>query len=56
MENDKRLELIQQQILRYVLLDFTVSLPVSGKGDDVDAIIIGLNTLGEELKAALPAK
>lgn len=56
MENDNRMELIQQQILKFVRLDFTMTIPVSGKGDDVDAIIVGLNTLGEELKAVLPVK
>jgi PAS domain S-box-containing protein len=49
MEKDPRLELIQQQILRFATSDFSVHLPVSEQGDDTDAIIAGLNTLGEEL-------
>lgn len=49
-KKDIRLELIQQQLLRFVRFDFTENIPLSGKGDDLDAIIIGLNTLGEELR------
>ena len=48
-EKDKRLEDIQEQILRYAMKDFSMRLEVSGKGDDIDAIIAGLNVLGEEL-------
>jgi hypothetical protein len=51
---DKRLDLIQQQLIKFTQFDFTGYLPVSEKGDDVDAIIVGLNTLGEELRAKEP--
>ena len=50
MEKDARLALIQEQILKFTLLDFSMQVPVSKKGDDLDAIIVGLNTLGEELR------
>jgi hypothetical protein len=51
LKNDKRLSLIQEQLIKFVQLDFSGSLPVSEKGDDIDAIIIGINTLAEELNA-----
>jgi hypothetical protein len=51
MEKDERLELIKQQLLKFNQLDFTVQVPLSERGDDIDAIIIGLNTLGEELNS-----
>ena len=49
MASDKRTEHILEQILRFTASDFTVRLPVSEKGDELDAIIAGLNTIGEEL-------
>ncbi len=49
MENDSRIALIQQQIIKFTQFDFTMHLPVSKSGDDIDAIIVGLNTLAEEL-------
>ncbi|HXB40331.1 MAG TPA: hypothetical protein VNZ49_07290 [Bacteroidia bacterium] len=52
LKNDKRLSLIQEQLIKFVRLDFSGNLPVSEKGDDIDAIIIGMNTLGEELNTA----
>jgi hypothetical protein len=48
---DKRLLLIQEQLIRFVQLDFSGNIPISEKGDEIDAIIVGLNTLGEELNA-----
>ena len=51
METDKRLFFIQEQLIKFTQLDFNVRVAVSEKGDDIDAIIIGLNTLGEELGA-----
>ena len=50
-EKDERLERIQEQLIEFTQLDFTLRIPVSGKGDDIDAIILALNTLGEELSA-----
>ncbi len=49
IEKAERLELIQAQILRFTQMDFSTRIPLSEKGDDIDAIIVGLNTLGEEL-------
>jgi hypothetical protein len=51
IDTDERLKQIQEQLLKYLQFNFTESLPVSAKGDDIDAIIAGLNTLGEELRA-----
>jgi len=47
---DERLLLIQEQLLKFTTLDFSGSLPISQKGDDIDAIIVGINTLAEELR------
>jgi hypothetical protein len=49
-KKDIRLELIQQQLVRFVRFDFSENIPLSEKNDEIDAIIIGLNTLGEELR------
>jgi hypothetical protein len=49
-KKDQRLDLIQDQLIRLTQLDFSRMLPVSEKGDDLDAIIVGLNTLAEELQ------
>ena len=49
IEKAERLGQIQEQILKFARFDFSVRIPVSEKGDDIDAIIVGLNTLGEEL-------
>jgi hypothetical protein len=51
IKQDERLLLIQEQLIKFVQFDFSMALPVSEKGDEIDAIIIGLNTLGEELNA-----
>lgn len=48
---DERLLRIQEQLLKYIQFDFSQPLAVSKSGDDIDAIIVGLNTLGEELQA-----
>ena len=48
-EKDLRLERIHEQLIKFTQLDFNGRIPLSEKGDDIDAIIIGLNTLGEEL-------
>ena len=48
---DARLYLIQIQLIKFTQMNFDEIIPVSEKGDEIDAIIVGLNTLGEELKA-----
>jgi two-component system sensor histidine kinase/response regulator len=51
LENDPRIFLIQDQLIRFTQLDFSGYVSVSEKSDELDAIIVGMNTLGEELKA-----
>lgn len=48
---DERLENIQERLIKFTQFDFNGHIPVSKKGDDIDAIIVGLNTLGEELES-----
>ena len=48
---DARLYLIQIQLIKFTQMNFDEVIPVSEKGDEIDAIIVGMNTLGEELKA-----
>jgi PAS domain S-box-containing protein len=50
--NDQRFEKACNLIVKYTKLDFSGREVVSGKGDELDAIITGLNTLGEELQAS----
>jgi light-regulated signal transduction histidine kinase (bacteriophytochrome) len=51
--SDDRIEKIYSQLLRYTTEgDFSGRIPVSDKGDELDAIIVGLNTLGEELQTS----
>ncbi|MCE3280026.1 MAG: sensory transduction histidine kinase [Bacteroidetes bacterium] len=45
-----RIENIFSAILKYTVLDFSQKVPVSNKGDEIDAIAAGMNTLSEELK------
>jgi PAS domain S-box-containing protein len=46
-----RLNEMVEALLKYTLLDFSQQLPISENGDELDAIALGLNTLGEELKS-----
>lgn len=47
---DKRLELISEQIVNFSNADFSSELRLSERRDSIDSIIVGLNLLGEELK------
>jgi light-regulated signal transduction histidine kinase (bacteriophytochrome) len=51
-KHDERIEKIYAQILRYTTSDFNERGQISDKGDELDAITVGLNTLGEELQAS----
>lgn len=51
MAEDKRLEQIQEQIIRLANADFSTQGTLSDKGDDLDSVIVGLNLLGEELES-----
>ncbi|TXC85314.1 PAS domain-containing sensor histidine kinase [Luteibaculum oceani] len=48
-ERKKRLENILDVLLEYSKLDFSKSATISEKNDEIDAIALGLNTLGEEI-------
>lgn len=47
---DERLEAISDLLIQYSLGNFEAHLPISDNEDDIDAIIAGVNMLGEELK------
>jgi PAS domain S-box-containing protein len=49
---DERVEKILDLLLKYTLGEYHERLAISPKGDELDAIIIGLNTLGEEAEAS----
>ncbi|MCW3104512.1 MAG: sensor signal transduction histidine kinase [Bacteroidetes bacterium] len=46
----KRIENIFAAILKYTVFDFSQKVPISPKGDEIDAIAAGMNTLSDELK------
>jgi PAS domain S-box-containing protein len=46
----KRIDNIFSAILKYTVLDFSQKVPVSEKGDEIDAIAAGMNTLSDELR------
>jgi hypothetical protein len=49
IKKDKRLDHIQEQLIKFTQFNFNGRIPLSDKGDEIDAIILGLNTLAEEL-------
>ncbi len=49
-ENEKRIAGIIDTLLKTTQLDFSEKLSVSDKGDELDAIAVGLNTMSEELE------
>jgi len=48
-EYQKRIDSIFHSILKYTTMDFSQKISISEKGDEIDGIAAGLNTLGEEL-------
>jgi PAS domain S-box-containing protein len=52
LKKDIRVQKILDLLLKYTLGDYSTRETVSQKGDELDAIIIGLNTLGEEAEAS----
>jgi PAS domain S-box-containing protein len=50
-DNDLRINNILNVLLNYTMLDFTQSVQPTEKGDELDAIAVGLNTLSEELQS-----
>jgi signal transduction histidine kinase len=49
-QNEDRINVILNALLKYTTMDFSNKLVVSEKGDELDAIICGLNSLIEELE------
>jgi signal transduction histidine kinase len=49
-ENQDRINTILDALLKYTTMDFSSKLSVSEKGDELDAIVCGLNSLIEELE------
>ena len=49
---EHRVESIMSVLLKYTLFDFSEKINISGVGDELDAIGIGLNTMAEELESA----
>ena len=47
---DERIERILELIIKFTKCEFENREDISEKGDELDAIIVGLNTLGEELE------
>lgn len=50
--NQERINTILEVLLKYTVMDFSEKIAVSEKGDELDAIAVGLNTLSEELISA----
>ena len=49
---DERIDKIYDLLVKYTTSDFSARETISEKGDELDAIILGLNTLGEEMQAS----
>ena len=49
-ENEKRIVGIMDALIKTTQLDFSEKLTLSDKGDELDAIAVGLNTMSEELE------
>lgn len=47
--NEKRLNSILETLLRFTVLDFSEKAFISDKGDEIDAVAAGINTLVDEL-------
>jgi signal transduction histidine kinase len=50
---EKRMNDFMEVLLKFTLMDFSVKAEVGNKGDELDAIAVGLNTLSEELEAEI---
>jgi PAS domain S-box-containing protein len=50
-DNQERINGILDVLLKYTIMDFSQKMEISEKGDELDAIAVGLNTLGEELES-----
>jgi PAS domain S-box-containing protein len=50
-KNDERINAILAVLLEYTQKNFSRQIPISDRGDEVDALAAGLNTMAEELQA-----
>ncbi|MGZ3905817.1 MAG: ATP-binding protein [Bacteroidia bacterium] len=50
-ENQERINAILEVLIKYTSLDFSRQVKLSPKGDELDAIAMGLNTLSAELES-----
>ncbi|MEO6302727.1 MAG: ATP-binding protein [Bacteroidia bacterium] len=48
--NEERINLILQALLKYTTMDFSDRLSITDKGDELDAIAVGLNSVIDELE------
>jgi PAS domain S-box-containing protein len=55
-EDQKRMEILVEGLLKYTLFDFSEKIEVTEKGDEIDAVAIGLNTLTEELEHSIASE
>lgn len=46
----RRLENMMEVLLEYSVSNFSTKVPLSGNGDEVDAVAAGLNAMGEEME------
>ncbi len=49
-ENEKRINVIMDALIKITQMDFSEKIEISDKGDELDAIAVGLNTMSEELE------
>jgi PAS domain S-box-containing protein len=53
---EKRITAIMDVLLKHTVMDFSEKMEVSPAGDELDAIALGLNTLGEELESRITSE
>jgi len=53
---EERVTAIMNILLKYTILDFSQKAEISSNGDEIDAIALALNTLGEELNDRITAE
>jgi len=49
-ENEERINAILNALLKYTTMDFSDKIKITDKGDELDAIVVGLNSLIDELE------
>jgi signal transduction histidine kinase/DNA-binding response OmpR family regulator len=52
-QNQHRVNMVMDVLLKYTMMDFSEKLPISDEGDEWDAVALGLNTLAEELDTSM---